>query len=180
MSKGKKEKLTDKQSRFCDEYMIDLNATQAAIRAGYSENTAKEIGCENLTKPNIQERIQELQKEVQERNKISADMVVNELAKIGFMTIDEIFDEDGDIKGVHSLSDKAKAAVSSVKVVSKTYGKEDNETTEVTKEVKLWDKGKALVELGKHLGIFAEDNSQKAPRAILVASEEDKKLLDEI
>ena len=72
MSKGKKEKLTDKQSRFCDEYMIDLNATQVAIRAGYSENTAKEIACENLTKPNIQERIHELQKEAQERNKISA------------------------------------------------------------------------------------------------------------
>ena len=50
-------KMTDKQKRFCDEYLIDLNATQAAIRAGYSESTAKEIGCENLTKPNIKEYI---------------------------------------------------------------------------------------------------------------------------
>lgn len=49
--------LTEKQKRFCDEYLIDLNATQAAIRAGYSEKTANVIGCENLTKPNIQEYI---------------------------------------------------------------------------------------------------------------------------
>lgn len=50
--------LTAKQQRFCDEYLIDLNATQAAIRAGYSKNTARAIGCENLTKPDIQEYIQ--------------------------------------------------------------------------------------------------------------------------
>lgn len=53
--------LTDKQKRFCKEYVIDLNATQAAIRAGYSENSAKEIASENLTKPNIQSFIEELQ-----------------------------------------------------------------------------------------------------------------------
>ena len=55
--------LTDKQKRFCDEYLIDLNATQAAIRAGYSENTARQTACENLTKPNIQEYISERMKE---------------------------------------------------------------------------------------------------------------------
>ena len=53
-------KLTTKQKRFCDEYLIDLNATQAAIRAGYSEKTAKSIGQENLTKPDLQEYIQKM------------------------------------------------------------------------------------------------------------------------
>lgn len=154
-------KLTAKQERFCDEYIIDLNATQAAIRAGYSEKTAHSIGNENLTKPEIQNRIKEKQQEIQERNKIKADDVVQELAKIGFMTIDEIFDGNNHIKEVDMLSDKAKASISSIKITQKTYGKDDNETTEVTKEVKLWDKGKALVELGKHLGIFKEDNEQK-------------------
>ena len=52
-------KLTAKQQRFCDEYLIDLNATQAAIRAGYSEKTAKQIANENLTKPDIKNYIQE-------------------------------------------------------------------------------------------------------------------------
>ncbi len=52
----------------CREYLIDLNATQAAIRAGYSEKTARDIGCENLAKPNIQDRISQLTKERNERN----------------------------------------------------------------------------------------------------------------
>ena len=60
--------MTAKQKRFCDEYLIDLNATQAAIRAGYSEKTAKDIGCENLAKPNIKayiaERMAEKEKEL--------------------------------------------------------------------------------------------------------------------
>ena len=54
-------KLTDKQRRFCEEYCIDLNATQAAIRAGYSKDTAGVIGCENLKKPNVAEYIKHLQ-----------------------------------------------------------------------------------------------------------------------
>ena len=62
-------KLTSKQEMFCLEYMKDLNATQAAIRASYSEKTAKDIGCENLAKPNIQERIAELMKERSEKTK---------------------------------------------------------------------------------------------------------------
>ena len=61
-------KLTDKQQRFCEEYVIDLNGTQAAIRSGYSSKTARSISNENLTKPDIREYISELQKEIQERN----------------------------------------------------------------------------------------------------------------
>jgi len=64
-------KLTDKQSRFISEYLIDLNATQAAIRAGYSEKTSKQTGCENLAKPDIQEAIQAAQQEIAEANNIT-------------------------------------------------------------------------------------------------------------
>ena len=74
-------KLTAKQEMFCKEYIIDLNATQAAIRAGYSENTAKEIGCENLTKPNIQEYIAILQKDRMERVQISADNILKKITE---------------------------------------------------------------------------------------------------
>lgn len=72
-------KLNEKQKRFAEEYLVDLNATQAAIRSGYSEKTAAVIGFENLTKPNIQEYIHELQKELQEKTKIKVEWVVNEL-----------------------------------------------------------------------------------------------------
>ena len=68
--------LNEKQKRFCEEYLIDLNATQASIRAGYSSNSAKEIGCENLTKPNIQEYIALLQSEIQRRTLATIDDTV--------------------------------------------------------------------------------------------------------
>ena len=73
--------LTDKQQRFVDEYLIDLNATQAAIRAGYSEKTAKEIGSENLTKPNIAKAIQEAQEKLSNKAQVTVEMVLSGLLK---------------------------------------------------------------------------------------------------
>lgn len=73
--------LTPKQQRFVEEYLIDLNATQAAIRAGYSEKTAKEIGSENLTKPNIAKAIQEAQENLSNKTQLTVDMVVNGLLR---------------------------------------------------------------------------------------------------
>lgn len=82
------EEMTDKQKMFVKEYMKDLNATQAAIRAGYSEDTAKQIGYENLTKPYIQEAIE---KEMEERTKkveISAEYVLSNLKKVAENSMD--------------------------------------------------------------------------------------------
>ena len=73
--------LTAKQQKFVDEYMIDLNATQAAIRAGYSKHTAKDIGCENLSKPNISKAISLAQKKTQLETKISKERVLEGLLK---------------------------------------------------------------------------------------------------
>ena len=157
------QKLTMKQEKFCQEYVIDLNGTQAAIRAGYSEPTAQEQSSRLLSNVIIKDRVEALQSKIQERTEITADSVVKELAKIGFMSIDELYNESGDIKAVHSLSDKAKASVSSVKITEKAIVcDETSKVIERTTEMRLWDKGKALVELRKHLGIFSEDNRQKA------------------
>ena len=82
-------KLTEKQKRFCEEYLIDLNATQAAVRAGYSEKTAFSIGVENLRKPLIQEYLQRLMQERSDRTRVSADKVLQELERIA-MTETEI------------------------------------------------------------------------------------------
>ena len=71
--------LTDKQAAFVDEYLVDLNAAAAAKRAGYSEKTARHIGHENLTKPNVKAAIAKRRKEQQERVEINADMVVEGL-----------------------------------------------------------------------------------------------------
>lgn len=76
--------MTDKQKRFVEEYLIDLNATQAAIRAGYKPDHARSVGSENLTKPDIQEAIIKANAERSQRTKISADSVLNELSNIAF------------------------------------------------------------------------------------------------
>ena len=75
-------RLTPKQEAFVREYMIDLNATQAAIRAGYSEKTANRIGAENLTKPVIQEAIQQLHKAAEEKCAVTVEWILSEIAKI--------------------------------------------------------------------------------------------------
>lgn len=75
-------KLTNKQKRFCEEYLIDLNATQAAIRAGYKPKNARSSASENLTKPDIQQYLQQLMQQRSQRTGITADDVISELAKI--------------------------------------------------------------------------------------------------
>lgn len=82
MSALESSKLTDKQEKFCQEYLIDLNATKAAIRAGYSEKTAYSVGSENLKKPEIQKNIQELQEGIKKRNQISVDEILQDLIEI--------------------------------------------------------------------------------------------------
>ena len=86
---GRWSKLTAKQERFVEEYLVDLNATRAAIRAGYSENTAAAVGCENLTKPNIADALAAAFSARSQRTEITQDMVVAELASIGFAEIPE-------------------------------------------------------------------------------------------
>ena len=75
-------KITSKQSKFCLEYLIDLNGTQAAIRSGYSKKTAKEIAYELLTKPHIQDEIAQLQAEVAKNTSITIDSVVKGISEI--------------------------------------------------------------------------------------------------
>ena len=101
-----KKKLTDKQKMFVKEYLIDLNATQAAIRAGYSESTAKEIGCENLTKPNIAEAIQEAMSERSEKVEIKAEDVltgIKDLTKLVSDPVNEEFNATAGFKGYELL-----------------------------------------------------------------------------
>ncbi len=81
-------KLTAKQQTFCEEYLTDLNATQAAIRAGYSESTAKSIGCENLTKPDVAEAIQKLMAERSQSTGITNDWVLKGIKDLTDKLID--------------------------------------------------------------------------------------------
>ncbi len=109
--------LTGKQQRFCEEYLIDLNATKAAIRAGYSEDSAGAIGHENLKKPEIQEFISARQKELQEATGITQKRVLEEYAKIAFFDIRSLYTPDGGLKDIRQLDDNAAGAISSVESV---------------------------------------------------------------
>ena len=91
--------MTRKQKRFVKEYMIDLNATQAAIRAGYSPETAYSIASENLRKPEIENYIAKEQAIISARTGVSVDRVLKELARIAFVNADNLIDiETGDLK----------------------------------------------------------------------------------
>lgn len=144
-------KLTAKQKRFIEEYLIDLNATQAAIRAGYSPDTAKEIGCENLTKLNIKNEIDKAIAQRSRRTGISQDRVLRELAKIAFVNPSDVINF-GQATVKNSASEDDLATIASVKV--KTIPTEDGDIEE--REVKLYDKLKALDLIGKHLGMFKD------------------------
>ena len=155
--------MTKKQKRFVEEYLIDLNATQAAIRAGYSTATAKDIGCENLAKPNIRDKIDKALAERSKRTGVTADRVIQELAKIAFVNAEDVINfETG---GVRADADKEDLAViQSVKV--KEMSGEKGDSTE--REVKLADKQRALELLGKHLGMFSNDINVSMKNAIQV------------
>lgn len=138
--------MTNKQEKFCQEYMIDLNATQAAIRAGYSPKTANEQAGRLLVNVSIQNRIAQLQAEQSRRTGISADRVLRELAKVAFANAGDIVDA-GDATLKEDASPDDLAAVQSVKV--KVFGDDG-----VEREIKLADKLKALDLLGRHIGLF--------------------------
>lgn len=139
--------MTEKQKRFVEEYLIDLNATQAAIRAGYSSKNADKIGHELLGKTRVSEAISKAMAERSRRTGINQDRVLQELARIGFAKITDVVDPDiAKIKADASEDDLA--CIQSIKIKPNEFGTE--------REVKLYDKKSALVDIGKHLGMFKE------------------------
>lgn len=152
--------MTPKQQKFVDEYLVDLNATQAAIRAGYKEKMAYSTGHENLKKPEIQKAIQAAMQSRSERTGITADRVLEEYAKVAFLNPKELYNNDGTIKGIHELTDDVAACIAGLEVVSKT-GSEGAEET--TKKFKIADKLKALQDIGRHIGLFEKDKVKLPP-----------------
>lgn len=149
--------LTPKQARFVAEYLVDLNATQAAIRAGYSARTAKSIGQENLTKPDIQAGIAAKQQERAARTGITADRVLQELARIAFFDLRRLYREDGSLKAMHELDDDAAAVLASVEVLEEFEGTgKDRVLIGHTRKAKIPDKVAAIGLAMRHLGMLKD------------------------
>lgn len=163
-------KLTPKQTRFVQEYLIDLNATQAAVRAGYSVNTADVQGSRLLGNVNVATAIAEGQKKLEEKTGITAERVLEELAIIGFSDIKNYLVVDPDTGAVRAkgfdeadMPDNASRAIQSVtedRVIKEVKGTKDKADTEIVLSdkmtFKMHDKLKALELIGKHLGMFKE------------------------
>lgn len=159
-------KLTEKQQRFVDEYLIDLNATQAAVRAGYSVDSARDIGCENLTKPNIQAAVGKAMAARSKRTGVNQDRIVLELAKIAFVNMTDIVDSYGRIKSTASADDLA--CIESVKYKSS----ESDTGSSEEREVKVASKLKALELLGKHLGMWNDKLDVNITSPIVISGED--------
>lgn len=151
-------KLPPMQDRFVDEWLIDFNGTQAAIRAGYSERSARSIAGRLLTKDNIQAEISRRQRDLQRRTEVSQERVVKELARVAFADATDyvqvetrtVEKNDGTelsyqtvtLTETAELSADQRAAIASIKQGANGV------------EIKLHDKIKALELLGRHIGMF--------------------------
>lgn len=143
--------LTEKRKRFCNEYLVDLNATQAAIRAGYSPKTANEQGARLLANVSVQEAIAKAMAERSRRTGVNQDRVIQELARIAFVNPQDVINpEDASVR--EDAAEDDLVCIQSVKVKTMDGAK----GTFMEREVKLNDKMKALELLGKHLGMFKD------------------------
>ncbi|MEG1492138.1 MAG: terminase small subunit [Oscillospiraceae bacterium] len=150
--------LTDKQQAFVSEYLIDLCATKAAIRAGYSPKTADTQGYQLLHKTAVREAIARAQAERSRRTGVSADRVIQELARVAFVNPTDVLDlATAEVKSGANVDDLTVIAGVKVKYVPHKDYDEDGEPVyeqAIEREVKLCDKLKALDMLCRHLGMY--------------------------
>ena len=149
-------KLNPKQESFVDEYLIDFNGTQAAIRSGYSENTAQQIASENLSKPLIQDAVRQAMLERQERVKVDADYVLKRLIEIDQMDVLDIMNDDYSFKPIGEWPKIWRQYVSNIENIEGFDGfGEDRVQSGWLKKIKWPDKVKNLELLGKHVVVGA-------------------------
>lgn len=152
--------MTDAQKRFCDEYLIDLNATRA-YKVAYSrckkDETANVNGSKLLRNTKVKEYISKKQKEIEKRTEVTQQRIINELAKVAFSDIRNAYDERGNLKMVQDLDDDIAGAIISMESFEEYDGRGENrEYIGDTKKIKLADKIKSLELLGKHIGMFKD------------------------
>lgn len=153
------DKLTAKQERFVAEYLIDLNATQAAIRSGYSAKTAEWIGPQLLTKSHVAAKVAAAQQKRGAETNITAARVLQEIARLAFFDPRKLLTSDGEPVPIQELDDDTAAAIAGMETA--TEKGRGGEGVTFIRKYKIADKNSALEKLSKHLGLYKLDNSQK-------------------
>jgi len=152
--------ITDRMKKFVDEYLIDFNATAAAIRAGYSESTANEQGSQLLARPDIRELVAEGQKAIAERTQTFQDNAVEELKIVGFSDLADFLTVKADgIVEQKPFNELTKAQTKCIKKIKQTVRSSHSADGTIlhqtaVNEIELHDKLRALELLGRHLGMF--------------------------
>lgn len=165
--------LTAKQQRFVEEYMIDLNATQAAIRAGYSPATASEMGYENLSKPQIAEAIAAAKAARSEKTGVDAAWLLTRLANEADADLNDLYDETGALRPISEWPlIWRKGLVGGIKVLEERD--ENGDVIGIIREVKLSDRIKRLELIGKHIDVqaFREQIAQTGAMTLVVSNED--------
>jgi len=177
MNKATKEReLTEKQRKFIKEYLKDPNATQSAIKAGYSETSAYSTGCMLLKNHKIAlelQRKRELIASKVDKYEITPEKVLKEFAKVGFADMGEFanWGEDGvSLRSSSELTQEQTSAVGEVTETRTTFGESGEK---VTTKIKLADKLKALENLGKHLGLFKEQVNMVGTFQLMLPDDDD-------
>lgn len=155
--------MTKKQKLFVEEYLIDLNATQAAIRAGYSPSSARQIADENMSKHDIKNAIEKALAERSKRTGINADRIVTELAKIAFLNPSNVINFQN-ASVLETADEEDLACISSLKIKRSSSDTGDS----VEREIKIYDKIKALELLGKHIGMFTDKFNVESESKVMV------------
>ena len=176
----KKPSLTDKQRRFIDEYQKDWNLVDAVLRAGYEaarRSSASLIGQNLLKQPLVKAAIEEKRRKLAAKADITAERTLEEIRRVAFFDFRKLFNPDGSLKNPEDMDDETASVVSSVEVFEEYEGKgESRKLIGYTKKVRLWDKIRALENLGKNLGLFREitehhgsiDHNHKVDSRLLV------------
>ena len=152
--------FTKKNKRFCEEYVIDLNGKQAAIRAGYSEKTAEQQASRLLRNVKVKDCIKTLQAEIVERNKITIDECVSTLASMSRFDIIDLYNDDGTLKPLKDIPKEARLVIEGldtdeIKMEGLVIG--------YVKKLKISNRRSNIIELMKYLGAYEIHNKQKQP-----------------
>lgn len=166
--------LTDRQRRFVSEYIIDLSATHAAIRAGYAKKSAPKIGWELLQNPHVAKAVAEEKAARERRTRITADRVLEQFGRAAFYDVRKLFTQSGALKPVHEIEDDEAVGIAGIESVEMTDA--EGNVTGIIRKVRFIDRTAAMDKIARHLGLYERDNTRTVNGSVsmLVAACQDQ------